>query len=64
MAIARRRGRPSKSPLGAAKMVGVRIAPDLRASLEKAARANERTLSAEIEARLRSTFPAAKRSPR
>jgi hypothetical protein len=55
----KRRGRPSKSPgNGETKLTGVRLPPDLRRALEKVARENGCTLSAEIEGRLRSTFPA------
>lgn len=62
MAPAKRRGRPAGK--GRTQITGVRLPVELRAALEKAAGENYRSLSAEIEARLRSTLPATKRSPR
>jgi hypothetical protein len=55
-------GRPPKGEYaGKSSVLSTRITPDLRADLEEAAKVNGRTLSQEIEHRLRLTFQEDKR---
>ena len=56
-AAKKRRGPPPKGDYaGKAKTINTRVTPDLRGWLEKAAKQSRRSLSQEIETRLRRTF--------